>query len=378
MKRITVNNALITLLLTVMLTVSPVLQAASCEWPDWTLFKQRFLDDSGRIIDRSDPRQITTSEGQSYGLFFALIAGDKTAFRQILRWTETHLAQDDLSENLPAWLWGRDDQGNMQVLDKNSASDSDLWIAYSLKEAGRLWKIRDYQSQSALLLQKILQKEVRNLPQLGPMLLPGNQGFIKPDYWTLNPSYLPPFILDNLAASYPNSRWPAIRQATRTLLLESAPHGFAPNWINWTKQQQWQPKADAPWLGSYDAIRVYLWVGMLNPEAPDFAPLIAHFQPMVSYVSEHQQPPEKIDIQSLQVSGNPPVGFSAALLPLLKQSKADKALAEQRQKIADNPLAVDAYYNSALTLFGLGWLENRYSFSPQGELILQGRTACQD
>ncbi|MGL4905252.1 MAG: glycosyl hydrolase family 8, partial [Plesiomonas sp.] len=89
-------------------------------------------------------------------------------------------------------------------------------------------------------------------------------------------------------------------------------------------------------------------------------------------------PPEKIDIQSLQVSGNPPVGFSAALLPLLKQSKADKALAEQRQKIADNPLAVDAYYNSALTLFGLGWLENRYSFSPQGELILQGRTACQD
>ncbi|MGL4600171.1 MAG: cellulose synthase complex periplasmic endoglucanase BcsZ [Plesiomonas sp.] len=378
MKGINVNNLLITLLLTVMLTVSPVLQATPCEWPDWVQFKQRFLDESGRIIDHSDPRQITTSEGQSYGLFFALVAGDKTAFRQILRWTEAHLAQGDLSEHLPAWLWGRNAQGNMQVLDQNSASDSDLWIAYSLKEAGRLWKIRDYQSQSALLLQKIVQKEVSNLPQLGPMLLPGSQGFIHPDYWTLNPSYVPPFILDNLATSYPSSQWPAIRQTTRTLLLESAPHGFAPNWINWTKQQQWQPKADTPWLGSYDAIRVYLWIGMLNPKAPDFATLVAHFQPMVNYVSEHQLPPEKIDIQSLQTSGTPPVGFSAALLPLLKQSKAEKALEEQRQYMTDHPLAADAYYNSALTLFGQGWLENRYSFSPQGELILQGHTACQD
>ncbi|MGL5005900.1 MAG: cellulose synthase complex periplasmic endoglucanase BcsZ [Plesiomonas sp.] len=378
MKRITVNKPLITLLLTVMLAVSPVLHATPCEWPDWTLFKQRFLDESGRVIDHSDPRQITTSEGQSYGLFFALVAGDQKAFRQILRWTETHLAQGDLGDHLPAWLWGRDPKGHMQILDPNSAADSDLWIAYSLKEAGRLWNIRDYQSQSALMLQKIVQKEVSNLPQLGPMLLPGRIGFTHPDYWTLNPSYVPPFILENLATSYPDSRWPAIRKAANTLLMQSSPHGFAPDWVNWTKQQQWQAKTGSSWLGSYDAIRVYLWVGMLNPDAPEFTTLIAHFQPMVNYVSEHQKPPEKIDIQSLQVSGNPPVGFSAALLPLLKQSNANKALAEQHQYVANTPLATEGYYNSALTLFGLGWLENRYAFSPQGELILQGRAACQD
>lgn len=43
--------------------------AAACDWPAWQRFKQDYISEGGRVIDPSNPRQITTSEGQSYGLF---------------------------------------------------------------------------------------------------------------------------------------------------------------------------------------------------------------------------------------------------------------------------------------------------------------------
>lgn len=35
---------------------------------------------NGRVIDVSDKRLITTSEGQSYAMFFSLVAGDRALF----------------------------------------------------------------------------------------------------------------------------------------------------------------------------------------------------------------------------------------------------------------------------------------------------------
>ncbi|VFS42234.1 endoglucanase [Enterobacter cancerogenus] len=59
---------------------------AACTWPAWEQFKQDYMSEGGRVIDPSDARKITTSEGQSYGLFFALVANDRKAFDQLLSW----------------------------------------------------------------------------------------------------------------------------------------------------------------------------------------------------------------------------------------------------------------------------------------------------
>ncbi len=58
-----------------------------CQWALWNSFKQNYIK-NGRVIDTSDPRLITTSEGQSYGLFFALVANDQATFNSLLNWTE--------------------------------------------------------------------------------------------------------------------------------------------------------------------------------------------------------------------------------------------------------------------------------------------------
>ncbi|VTR49737.1 Endoglucanase precursor [Serratia fonticola] len=124
-------------------------------------------------------------------MFFALVANDRPAFDKLLAWTENNLASGDLSAHLPAWLWGQDDNKAWKVLDSNSAADADLWIAYNLLEAGRLWQSRRYQTLGTLLLQRIGREEVANIPGLGLVLLPGKMGFVAEDRWRLNPSYLP-------------------------------------------------------------------------------------------------------------------------------------------------------------------------------------------
>ncbi|AHY05148.1 cellulose synthase complex periplasmic endoglucanase BcsZ [Serratia plymuthica] len=338
--------------------------SAACEWPAWQQYKQFYISDEGRVIDPSSPNRITTSEGQSYGLFFALVANDRPTFDKLLEWTENNLAAGDLSAHLPAWLWGEDDKKRWTVLDTNTASDADLWIAYNLLEAGRLWKSRRYQTLGTLLLQRIGREEVADIPGLGLMLLPGKVGFVAQDRWRLNPSYLPPQLLARFAAL--NGPWRAMQKTNQRLLLETAPHGFSPDWVVWQAGKGWQPDTVKPNVGSYDAIRVYLWVGMLADDDEHKAALVKQLLPMAQLTAQQGVPPEKTDTASGKTSGDGPVGFSAVMLPMLANQTA--ALDVQRQRINQHPPGDDAYFSASLTLFGQGWDQQRYRFNRQGEL----------
>ncbi|UVL86470.1 hypothetical protein LOY35_13205 [Pseudomonas sp. B21-028] len=52
--------------------------AAQCGWPAWESYKQALVSPDGRVIDASTEQRISTSEGQGYGLLFALLANDRT------------------------------------------------------------------------------------------------------------------------------------------------------------------------------------------------------------------------------------------------------------------------------------------------------------
>src|SRR5580700_1752075 len=93
-------------------------------WPLWNCYTSLFLDGNGRIVD-PDRGWSTTSEGQAYGLFFALVANDRPRFEKILRWTENNLSGGAIGSRLPAWHWGLAPDGKWRTLDENSASDAD-------------------------------------------------------------------------------------------------------------------------------------------------------------------------------------------------------------------------------------------------------------
>ncbi|MCJ2376525.1 cellulase [Vibrio sp. ZSDZ34] len=346
-------------------------QEKACSWEDWEQFKSSYVIDDGRVVDGSDERSITTSEGQSYALFFALIANDKNSFDELYGWTQSYLAKGDLTGHLPAWLWGNHDQKAI-VLDDNSASDSDLWIAYTLIEAGRLWDDTYYSNVGYFLAMRIMREETISYPEGKRQLLPAPYGFVFEDGSSkLNPSYLPLFILRRFSTGFTDVRWTELQNSSVELLSMTQNKGFSPDWVKYDGESVDYDKTVTA-IGSYNAIRTYLWAGMLHPEDPNFSILIKSLQPMLEATKNNRNiAPLTVDTSNGEYSGNGPIGFSASLIPLAVAS-GERELAEALYKNVQSELRIntqDHYYNNVLSLFAKGWFEDRYKFSPDGKLV---------
>lgn len=355
---------------------APLLAAAAMcgPWRAWSSFVTKHIADDGRVIDFATPDQRSTSEGQSYALFFALVNNDPMLFERVLGWTRNNLCGDASDQRLPAWLWGRASDGRWRVLDDNSASDADLWIAYALLEAGRLWNRPGYASAGMQTLQLVRKQEVSDLPGLGPMLLPGPQGFATDTRWTLNPSYLPLQLLRRFAVVDPKGPWAAMAAGTARMLRDSAPVGFAPDWTAWDGSGFVADPAKGN-VGSYDAIRVYLWAGMLDVAEPLRSRLLKDLSGPLQLLQAQGAFAEKIDTTRGVGMGPPPAGFAAALLPYLSALREPALLKAQGRLIPAT--AQLPYYERILILFGQGWSENRYRFWADGRLMPCWRsTAC--
>ncbi|MBV8273008.1 MAG: cellulase [Cupriavidus sp.] len=358
--------------------------AATCAWPDWDAFRRTTISQDGRVIDDSTDQQVTVSEGQSYALFFALVANDRATFDKLLAWTENNLAQGDLSAHLPAWVWGKrtggEQAGTWGVIDPNPASDADLWIAYTLLEAGRIWKERRFTALGTLVARRALREETAVLPGLGRTLLPGPVGFHpSPDVWRLNPSYVPLPVMRRLAAMPgEDSAWKTLVDTSARLVLDTAPRGFSPDWVEYHKGRGFRPDMQTQAGGSYNAIRVYLWAGMIAPRDPLHTTVLQAFRPMANYVQKHGYPPERVDTQSGSVGPNAGnAGFSAAVAPYLAamgQADAARAQAQRTRTLAAQQ--APGYYSQVLMLFGLGHLEGHFRFDADGTLVPAWESTC--
>ncbi|ACR32438.1 cellulose synthase complex periplasmic endoglucanase BcsZ [Burkholderia glumae] len=356
--------------------------AARCgDWSAYRAFIARNVQPDGRVFDASTPAQQSTSEGQSYGLFFALVANDRDNFERILGWIRENLAGGHFSARdvrLPAWLWGRKG-GAWGVLDPNSASDSDLWIAYDLLEAGRLWHVPDYTALGTALAAQVVRREVVDLAGLGPMLLPGPQGFVNGDVTRLNPSYLPLPVLRGLATQLGGDPWNALASNGLKLVAGASPHGFAPDWAAWRAGQVVvDPKTGD--LGSYDAIRVYLWAGLANPADPLAKPWLDAVRGMAARVAQTGVPPEKVAVATGVGSGEGPLSYWGALAPYFAALGDTRGLALARSRLTaldgEVPGHEPVYYDRVLGLFGAGAVAGRYHFDASGRLVPAWSKAC--
>ena len=350
---------------------------AAPSWPAWEGFKSAFVSSDGRIIEHAQADLRSISEGQAYGLFFALVAQDRKTFDALLTWTENNLSAGDMGKQLPAWVWGK--QGdNWGVIDANSASDADLWIAYTLLEASRVWCHKPYADKALELGGLILEQESLNVQGLGLSILPGKNGFVQADGSVkLNPSYLPPFMMARFANAWAEDpRWASVYLASQRLLLDAGQRGFYPDWVLYKNGEMTLP--DDEQRGDYDAIRNYLWIAMSNPSDPVVATLLKQLSPTVALLLKRQNMPEWVEPTSGNVSPQAgPKGFQAAVAPLLQASGALKlAKTLQSNTLTTNDKSAwlgYGYYNGALSLFAQGFLEKRYGFNLKGELLQQGK-----
>lgn len=353
-------------------------------WPLWEAYAQHFTDGQGRVIDRSaDDR--TTSEGQAYAMFFALVDNDRIHFDKLLHWTEANLAGGDLSLRLPAWKWGRQASGAWTILDDNSASDADLWMAYDLLEAGRLWHEPRYAKLGGQLASRIAQQEVIQVADVGTWLAPGRRGFHPTaDSYVVNPSYMPLPLLQRFAHVAPSGPWKAVVTSLPALLAPAVGGGFAMDWVSVSKAgiQATTPPGEgaaghpAPQpVGGYEAIRVYLWAGMTEPTTPDGRTVLSLLAGMKSVVDRTGTPAELVSAAGIVIRAESPIGFSAAVLPYLNalgDRNAATKLAQRLRAAVDVQTGLignaPTYYDQNLSLFSTGYTERRFHFGRDGQL----------
>jgi endo-1,4-beta-D-glucanase Y len=360
-------------------------------WSLWDAYKTHFIDAEGRVIDHTSGAHTsgnrTTSEGQAYAMFFALADDDRDTFDKLLNWTQINMAGGDLHTHLAGWLWGQGKDGQWKSQDPNPASDADVWMAYTLIEAGRLWHVPAYTNLGRAMMAQIAKTEVATLPGFGTMLMPGPTGFQHNQTWTLNPSYMPLFLFQRLGQVDPAGPWQQIALGIPRMIEGSARHGFVMDWVNYIPGDGFYPApamttgnkdSDIPG-GSYDAIRVYLWAGMIDSSGTIRAQVLSSIPGMSVYLFSHDAPPEKISDMGIPLPQNGPIGFTAAVLPYLRAFPDNSLIsAKQMVRMSKNrdPLSGlygknPAYYDQNLALFSTGFLDGRFRFGSAGELTVQ-------
>lgn len=266
------------------------------------------------------------------------------------------------------------------MIDANPASDADLWLAYTLLEAGRLWQEQRFTALGTLMARRILREETAVLPGLGRTVLPGTQGFRLSEHrWRLNPSYVPMQVMRRLATLLPDEpAWQQLVASSARLMLDTAPRGFAPDWVEYQPGRGFLPDAQTHAESAYNAIRVYLWAGMLASDEPRRAALLRTFTPLADYVAAKGFPPERVDTQTGQPGPNAGNGgFSAAVAPYLAAlGRAGQASAQARRTRELAQREPPGYYTQVLTLFGLGYLDGQFRFARDGALVPAWESGC--
>jgi len=193
----------------------------------WKTYKVQFIQKDGRVLDKFNGN-ITTSEGQAYAMFRAVLANDKTTYYKVLNWTLVNL-REHRGDWLFAWKWGKDKSGNWGVLDSNSAGDADQLIAFDLILGYKKWHDDSLIAMARRVLDDIWVKEVAKVGDWY-YILPGEWARDMKDY-KINPSYFLPFAYPYFQKLDSTRPWDTLIVSTyRVLDKASTWIGLPVNW----------------------------------------------------------------------------------------------------------------------------------------------------
>ena len=294
----------------------------------WGVFRSTFVDPTGRIVDTGNGG-ISHSEGQSYGLMLAVLAGDKAAFQSIWNWTQANLAQTDTG----LFAWKYDPRQSNPVSDPNNATDGDVLIAWALAEAARRWGDAQWHARSAAVRAAIRAHVV--VEHHGRhVLLPGRVGFAQGGQVTLNPSYFIWPALDAFAALDGDGAWGPVIGDAETIVREArfGAAGLPCDWIDIGADGKVVPSRNHPPRFGYDAIRIPLYA-MAGRRASLVKP-IADF-----WRAEGGHPPAWIDVATGERA---PYPLSAGGMAIMRRTLG--------QPLGPEALDTD-YFSAALQAF---------------------------
>jgi endoglucanase len=186
-------------------------------------------------------------------MLFAVHYDDRTSFDALWQWTRRNLQVRD--DALLAWRW--DPQRG--VTDRNNAADGDLLVAWALARAGEKWQQPDYTAAAQRIAQDVRRKSLRRVAH-GLVLLPGLEGFDKPEGITINLSYWVFPALRDIARADPAPEWEELAK-TGIAILQYSYFGrwrLPPDWLKLGERVT--PGGPPPERFGYDAVRIPIYL----------------------------------------------------------------------------------------------------------------------
>lgn len=227
----------------------------------WTAWKAAYLAPEGRVVDAFQ-NGASHSEGQGFGMTLATFFDDEQAFDLMREWTEWRLAARP--DGLLAWRW-RVDAGT-PALDMNNASDGDLLCAWALMRAAALFEKRSYAARARELAQALARHCVVDHPDgASRLLLPAVEGFRREASVVINPSYIVPRAMRDLAAFAEAPELALCADDGVAMLAALAVEGLIPDWIEATRAG-FAPAAGFSADNGYEAMRVGLYLAWSGHE----------------------------------------------------------------------------------------------------------------
>lgn len=225
-------------------------------WPLWEAWRQAHLEFSGRVIDRPQGNA-SHSEGQGYGMLLAAEMGDADAFRRMADWTDTNLAIRP--DNLLAWRWQPDVPG--RVADPNNASDGDLFYAWALLRGADRFDEPRWRDRARAIATDLGRKCIATRPDRpgAPILLPAEYGFVGEEGVTVNPSYMMPRALREVAFGTGVTQLDQAARSGLDLMGEIATVQLVPDWVQVTPMGVRRDPRFSFDMG-YEALRVPLFL----------------------------------------------------------------------------------------------------------------------
>lgn len=320
----------------------------------WAMFRQRFIAPDGRVIDTGN-KGISHSEGQGYGMLFAVHAGDRALFEQLWHWTQSMLGQTSCA--LHSWKYVPD--AAIKVPETTAATDAEFMLALALARAADTWNVPSYRQAAQSIFRDIRLLLTFQTDSLN-LLLPGQNGFVHDDHIVVNPSY---YLFPALRVARDlddRAQWDRLFSDGITLLIRArfGQWHLPADWIAVPKKADDLHPADGwPHRFSYDAIRVPLyarWGNVLQQIGSErFSDYWNHFAPHL---------PAWVDLDTGERSPyDASTGFrNVALLSGLQSNRLPDSAALGMFSSTDD------YYSSALCLLSLMIRDEVTTNSQQG------------
>jgi endoglucanase len=237
---------------------SRIVHPARLDQQLWDQYRSRFITADGRVIDKdNDPKGVTHTEGQGYGMLLAEAAGDRDRFDLLWRWTQGHLRRPD---GLFSWKFAACGSQGDCIVDKNNASDGDILIAWALLRAGQDWGRTDYVAAARDLAKTISDKLIIRQGN-DTLLLPAVDGFSSQSGVVVNLSYwlFPAF--KDFTAAFKGPLWQPLTESGLRLLRQArfGKWQLPPDWLQVGKGPL-QPADKFPPRYSFDAVRIPLYL----------------------------------------------------------------------------------------------------------------------